>query len=310
MSDLAAVVSELAKFRKKDLAIRIIDLFKKNMSYLSQFEQVAYCYSILECYDQAIKIMENALPLAPSPQASYTYRSNLANLYIKKGMANRALIYINVNERIQKSKELAYLRLQAEQILEVEKEKKSGVAPTGYWNDVLHGKYHQHSHELANWIADYFDKNKQVYDFGCGWGKYLSDLDKKGFKKLKGYEGVVPSKKYFENIAPQDLTQKFKVGKKGNVICLDVAEHIPEKYVDVFLDNICNACDDKLVMSWAVRGQGGTNHVNCLDNHEAIALVEKKGFKYLVEVTQSARNSIGEFCQWFTNSILIFERTS
>ena len=218
MSDLVTVISELAKFRKKDLALRIVDLFKKHISYLSQFEQVAYCYSILECYDQAIKIMENALPLAPSPKESYMYRSNLANLYIKKGMANRALIYINVNERIQKSKELAYLRLQAEQILEVEQEKKSGVAPTGYWDDILHGKYHQHSNELGNWIANYFDKTKQVHDFGCGLGKYLSDLGNQGFKKLKGYEAVVPSKKCFENIVSQDLTQKFKVSKKGNVI--------------------------------------------------------------------------------------------
>lgn len=310
MSDLATVIVELKKLNKKELATRVVDLFKKNMQYLPQFEQISYCYAVLEDYDNAIKIMENALPLAPNPQTTYLYRNNLANLYVKKGLVNRALIYINVNEKIQKTKELAYLRLQAEQLLELEEEKKKGIAPTGFWDKNLGNKYHQHSHELGAWIAGYFEKYKQVHDFGCGWGKYLKDLDFCGFQHLKGYEGIVPDNKFFHDIVEQDLTKKFKVKTKGNVICLEVAEHIPAEYTDIFLSNICNACDDKLILSWAIRGQGGTGHVNCLNNDEAISLVVKKGFKYMSDHTKAARNSVKETCSWFKDSLLVFERAT
>lgn len=307
-SSLADVVGALKTKSKHHVASKVVDIFRKNMSFLNEFEQVAYCYTVLEEYHKAIKVMETALPLSPNPQSSYQYRSILADLYIKAKKYNRALIYINTNEKIQKTKELAYLRLQAEQMLEAEKEKKEGIAPTGYWDQKLASKYHQHSHELGSWIADYFEKEKQVHDFGCGWGKYLKDLELHGFQNLVGYEGVVPDNKFFDNIVTQDLTQKFQVSEKGNVICLEVAEHIPSEYTDVFIDNIKNACDNKLVMSWAVRGQGGTGHVNCLDNHEAIALVENKGFKYLPKETKSARDSIGQYCGWFMESLLVFER--
>lgn len=307
-SSLADVIDALRSHAKNELASRVVDIFRKNMSYLNEFEQVAYCYNILEEYHKAIKVMETALPLSPNPQSSYQYRNILADLYIKAKKYSRALIYINTNEKIQKTKELAYLRLQAEQMLEADQEKKKGIAPSGYWDKNLARKYHQHSHELGSWIADFFEKHKQVHDLGCGWGKYLKDLELRSFQKLVGYEGEVPDNKFFDNIVAQDLTQKFEVSEKGNVICLEVAEHIPSEYTDVFLDNILNACDGKLVMSWAVRGQGGTGHVNCLDNHEAITLVENRGFKYLPKETISARSSIGQYCGWFIESLLVFER--
>lgn len=308
MSNLVAVVDALKNIKKSDVARKVVELFHKNMSYLTEFEQVSFCYSLLGQYNDAIKIMENALPLSPNPQASYHYRNILADLYIKTKKYNRALIYIKINETMQKTKELAYLRLQAEQLLEDEKEKMEGVSPTGFWSKNLADKYHQHSHELGSWISEYFEADTQVHDFGCGWGKYLKDLELKGFKKLQGYEGVVPNNKFFDNIVVQNLTENFEVSQKGNVICLEVGEHIPKEYTDVFLNNISNACDNKLVMSWAVRGQGGTGHVNCLDNHEAIAIIENKGFEYLPVETKSARDSIGQHCGWFVESLLVFER--
>jgi tetratricopeptide (TPR) repeat protein len=308
MSDLATVVSVLANVDKKDLATRVVDLFRKNMSWLNQFEQVAYCYSILEEYEKAIKVMEIALPLSPNPQSSYMYRTNLANLYLKAGKINRALIYIDANEKIQKSKELAYLRLMAEEALAVEQEKNKGVAPTGYWDKNLASKYHQHCDELSAWICAFLNSEKKVYDFGCGWGKYLADLEKAGFKDLEGYEGIVPDNKFFPNIKQQDLSQKFEVKEKGDVICLEVGEHIPAEYMDVFIDNICSASSGKLIMSWAVRGQGGTGHVNCLNNDEVIPLIEKRGFKFLADKTQNARSCIKTSCDWFKKSLFVFER--
>lgn len=308
MSDLVTVVNALSNVGKKDLANKVLDLFSKHMSYLQQFEEVGYCYSVIDEFEKAIKIMEKALPLSPNPQSSYMYRTNLANLYIKAGKPNRALIYINVNEKIQKTKELAYLRLLAEEALALEQEKKNGIAPTGYWDKNLASKYHQHCDELSAWICAFLNPEKKVYDFGCGWGKYLANLEKAGFKNLEGYEGIIPDNKFFSNIKQQDLSQKFDVKEKGDVICLEVGEHIPAEYMDVFIDNICSASDDKLIISWAVRGQGGTGHVNCLNNDEVIPLIEKRGFKFLADKTNNARSCIKTNCDWFNKSLFVFER--
>lgn len=305
MSDLAAVIATLGNMNKKQLATKVVDLFKKNMQYLTQFEQVSHCYALLGHYDKAIKVMEIALPLAPNPQASYLYRTQLANLYIKIGKINRALIYIEANEKIHKSKEISYLRLLAEE----QKDLYSGISKTGYWDKELAKKHHIYSKNLSSWLSSYFEKDKMLYDFGCGVGSYLKDLKDSGFKSLVGYEGSVPDNKVFDNIQAHDLTKPLNLEKKGNVLFLEVGEHIPAEYQDIVLDNVCDSCDGKLVLSWAVRGQGGTGHINELDNHEIIPEITRRGFIHDDEKTKEVRKLFfNDPCPWFLGSIMIFER--
>jgi len=192
------------------------------------------------------------------------------------------------------------------------------IADTGYWDGVEAHLHHGYSRPLVNWIADFLkdEKDKQIYDFGCGIGQYMQQLQLFGFTKLQGFEGSPPVKKVFQNIVEQDLTKPFVVPNKGNCIFLEVAEHIPKEYEDIALDNIVNACDGKLITSWAVRGQGGHGHVNCLDNHEAIERFTRRGMIYLADATESVRsvihptkNSIDD-CElpWFKNTTLIFKK--
>lgn len=183
------------------------------------------------------------------------------------------------------------------------------ITQTGYWesDDKL---YHVRCEGLFNWIVDYLSpqKNKQLYDFGCGLGHYLKPLSNAGFTKLTGFEGKVPLYKEFENIISQDLSVSFSVPEKGNCICLEVGEHIPAQFENIFIDNITNACDDNLIMSWAVRGQQGEGHVNCLNNDEVIPKIVERGFKFLTDETLSARKNVGDQYPWFQNTTLIFKR--
>jgi tetratricopeptide (TPR) repeat protein len=305
MSNLASVTAILLGMGKKELAKRVVNLFHKNMNYLNEFEQVSYSYLNLGIIDKAIDVCEKALVLSPNPQAAYMYRSNLASMYLQAGRPNRALIYININEKLSPNKELALMRLQVEQELEI----KNGIQKTGYWNKNLAKKHHAHSSNLSKWLANYLDKNKTTYDFGCGIGSYLKDLKDEGFADLIGFEGDVPDNKVFENIKEQDLSVPFNFDKKGNMIFLEVGEHIPAEYQNIVLDNVCNACDGKLVLSWAVRGQGGTGHVNELDNYEVIPEIQKRGFKFLPDKTKEIRAVfVDDPCPWFLGSIMIFER--
>jgi len=185
------------------------------------------------------------------------------------------------------------------------------ISKTGFWNGETAHIHHVHSVELSNWICNFLkdNKDKRVYDFGCGLGNYLKDLKDDGFTDLVGYEGDIPKNKVFSRMWEQDLTVPITdIYEKGNVISLEVGEHLPSEFQDIFIDNITNACDNYLITSWAIRGQAGFGHVNCLDNHEIIPEFEKRGFKYLPEESLDARSVIQDYCAWFRNTLLIFKK--
>ena len=184
------------------------------------------------------------------------------------------------------------------------------IAKTGYWNGETAHLHHAHSQELSNWICEFLknEKDKYLNDLGCGLGNYLNDLRNNGFTKLNGYEGDPSPKSKFGFIFKCDLTKKLKDINIGNIISLEVGEHIPAEFMDIYLDNITNNCDNYLITSWAIRGQEGFGHVNCLDNHEVIPLIESRGFTYLKEESESARSVIKDNTWWFKNTILIFKK--
>jgi SAM-dependent methyltransferase len=186
------------------------------------------------------------------------------------------------------------------------------ISATGYWEDKAK-LYHTCCEPLCNWIIDYLKdyKDKTLYDFGCGNGQYLAKLHAAGFTKMTGFEGSVPVYKEFDNIIQQDLTIPFLLPETGNCLFLEVAEHVPAQFENIMLDNIINSCNNKLIMSWARRGQGGYGHVNEKNNDEAILKMCSKGLIYLSEESASAKNIIpnNDPCHWFKNTVLIFQKS-
>lgn len=188
------------------------------------------------------------------------------------------------------------------------------ITDTGYWTGQDVAQNHTCCEPLAGWIIDYLkdDKEKLLYDFGCGIGSYLIRLERAGFTKLTGFEGDPPANRESSHVHKHDLTVPLNLFHQGNVLSLEVAEHIPAQYQDEFVSNLARACDGKLILSWAVRGQAGHGHVNCLDNLEAITVIEKAGFKYLPTTTGFARSAVlmDQSHPWFHNTLLIFEKVS
>lgn len=186
------------------------------------------------------------------------------------------------------------------------------IAETGYWNGETAHVHHVHCKELSKWICEFLEENiskfDQITDQGCGLGNYLKDLEDYGFDNLLGYEADIPKNKVFDNIRQQDLTKLIVSGVSGTVISLEVGEHIPAEYMNVYLDNITNACSNYLITSWAVRGQEGFGHVNCLDNHEIIPEIEKRGFKLLEKETEEVRGIDLSEAPWFKDTLLVFKK--
>lgn len=190
------------------------------------------------------------------------------------------------------------------------------IKETGYWTNDTSVSEHMHSPNLSDWIINFLKdyKDTQVYDFGCGLGDYLKELKDNGFKKLKGIEGDPIKTDHTFEIMTLDLTTPFQLEEKGNVICLEVGEHIPAEYENTFLENIKNHCDKYLILSWAIRNQGGHGHVNELDNEEVIDKITNLGFKFLDETTLDVRRALetvrvpADRCYYFKSTVMIFEK--
>jgi SAM-dependent methyltransferase len=187
------------------------------------------------------------------------------------------------------------------------------IANTGFWNGETAHNHHVHSDNLSQWIYDFCIKKKiqSVTDFGCGLGEYLSKLSPIVNNAI-GVEGSIPKQAKFEYIIQGDLTTdlKSKAFTSDLVISLEVGEHIPAEFMAVYLDNITNHSAKYLITSWAVRGQAGFGHVNCLDNAEIIPEFEKRGFKLLEKETEKARLIIEDKAHWFRNTLFIFKNNA
>jgi SAM-dependent methyltransferase len=187
------------------------------------------------------------------------------------------------------------------------------IANTGFWNGETAHNHHVHSENLSQWIYDFCIKKKiqSVTDFGCGLGEYLAKLSPIVSNAI-GVEGSIPKEAKFEYIIQGDLTTdlKSKAFTSDLVISLEVGEHIPAEFMGVYLDNITNHSAKYLITSWAVRGQAGFGHVNCLDNAEIIPEFEKRGFKLLEKETEKARLIIEDKANWFRNTLFIFKNNA
>lgn len=187
------------------------------------------------------------------------------------------------------------------------------ISSTGYWHKDTNILAHQYSEELSCWIVKFLSKqnqqNEPLYDLGCGLGLYLKKLKENNFSNLTGYEGDPHSLKQFDNIKKQDLTKIIKDDlPKGNVISLEVGEHIPFIYMENFLDNIDKLCNNFLIISWAIKTQKGHGHVNCLNNDEILPILCKRNYILLHSETIQVRNIISENCKYFKKTLFILKK--
>jgi hypothetical protein len=119
---------------------------------------------------------------------------------------------------------------------------------------------------VAQYINTYIQPDYFI-DFGCSTGLYLQQIKLlMPHVESVGYEFSQDAKDnpLCDNIILADLTQILNVDKKNNTLslCLEVLEHIEDKYWKDVLHNITKL-SDKIIFSADHPGQGGTGHINC-----------------------------------------------
>lgn len=172
----------------------------------------------------------------------------------------------------------------------------------GAWGPA-EAQHHQSSQFLGDYFTLRFDLTKPVFDFGCGPAYYVRRLREAGFESY-GYDGYVAN----DLVKEIDLSKPVDLGVSGTVISLEVGEHIPKEFQEVYTDTITRHCDGLLVMSWAEVGQPGIGHVNCRDQDEVIADIVGRGFRFLNNETAAVRKGIENNVDWFRRTLLIFEK--
>jgi len=105
-----------------------------------------------------------------------------------------------------------------------------------------------------------------VLDVGCGAGAWCKVWKEAGVNAVVGVDGEYIDRQdllfSIEDFHAQDLSKTFNLNSTFDIVAsLEVAEHVPEEYADVFIDNLVRH-GKKILFSAAVPGQGGEFHVN------------------------------------------------
>lgn len=181
------------------------------------------------------------------------------------------------------------------------------VLPNGVWTQETADATHQSSKFLASFLAEHLPKEMPVYDFGCGHGYYLGELEKAGYHCI-GVEGYQLNNFKCKNVLVHDLGKPIDMLIPGTVISLEVGEHLPKSAQETFMRNVTLNCGGILIFSWAEIGQPGLGHINCRDINEVVADVESRGFKYQKDASEAMRPHFEEHVSWFRRTFMLFSK--
>lgn len=107
---------------------------------------------------------------------------------------------------------------------------------------------------------------KTVVDVGCGSGTWLSVFRAIGIEDVLGVDGDWVDENLLriprECFLRADLEKPLALDKRFDLVAsLEVAEHLPPRCADTFVDSLCRL-GQVILFSAAIPFQGGRNHVN------------------------------------------------
>mmetsp|Transcript_26548 Transcript_26548/g.41650 ORF Transcript_26548/g.41650 Transcript_26548/m.41650 type:complete len:347 (+) Transcript_26548:105-1145(+) len=167
---------------------------------------------------------------------------------------------------------------------------------------------------LGNHLRDNVFNGMSVVDLGAGLGHYGKIFREEGspVKSWVGFDGAMNVERATDGLVRfMDLTQPHPADERpcvnGDwVLSLEVAEHIPPQFTDHFIRNLRCSCTVGAVVSWAVPSQrGGLGHVNCKEQKDAIAAMERWGFVVDREATEAAQAAAS--MSHFKRNTLVFQ---
>jgi cyclopropane fatty-acyl-phospholipid synthase-like methyltransferase len=176
----------------------------------------------------------------------------------------------------------------------------------GFWEGGGHDN-HLFDNSLANELLSLFKnlKIKNILDLGCGTGDYTKFFISNGIV-CDGYDGNPNTPEVSDGVCgvinlahPIDLGNKFDC-----VLSLEVGEHLPKEYEDIFIQNLDKHSTGLIIISWAIPGQGGGGHFNEQSNEYITEKFIKLGYVRNYDMEAPLRRS--PKYHWFKNTIMVF----
>lgn len=174
---------------------------------------------------------------------------------------------------------------------------------------------HHWIQKVMGWMVGEFGRFESSLDLGAGDGYYSYVLRE---MKTEAYAVEVdevaaeftPEEVWF---VPWDLRNPLDLKRAYDlVLCLEVAEHLPEASADTLCDTIGRHCGKLLLFTAAPPKQGGHGHVNCQPEAYWIEKLGRRGLAHWDEGTARARraweNILGESLPWLWKNVMIFVR--
>lgn len=176
----------------------------------------------------------------------------------------------------------------------------------GYWIG-YDKKEHRFDAALADAILEIANINEfsTIMDVGCGEGKYV-ELFRSNGMICSGYDGNPKTVLLNGKCKVLDFAVPVDVEPADLVVSLEVGEHIPEEFEDVFISNLVSHANKMIILSWGIPGQGGFGHVNCRENKYIIKKITGFGWLYSGGCSEFLRMNCS--IRWFTNTMMVFEK--
>jgi SAM-dependent methyltransferase len=107
---------------------------------------------------------------------------------------------------------------------------------------------------------------RSIVDIGCGVGTWLAVALEAGILDVVGVDGTYVDRSLLQipdaRFVAHDLTKEIDLKRSFDLmVSLEVAEHLPARAADVFVDSLVRH-GPIVLFSAAIPGQGGTAHVN------------------------------------------------
>ena len=190
------------------------------------------------------------------------------------------------------------------------------------------GKYLGTSHQSNQFFDESFadqivkflkrEKVKKIADLGCGFGQYTFHFRKNGID-CDCFDGNPDTPEITNNECKiLDLSEEHDFtspAKKGStvqpweyVISLEVGEHIPKEFENVFIQNLHKNNSRGIILSWAHGvGWGGHGHVNCHSNEYIKDIFYTLGYDNDLIAENFLRKSVTD-SKWFKQTTMVFKK--
>jgi cyclopropane fatty-acyl-phospholipid synthase-like methyltransferase len=166
-----------------------------------------------------------------------------------------------------------------------------------------------------------FGTPSSLLDVGCGLGELVRisermQIEAWGCDQLVD-DSYEPEGSFFhcDLRQPFSLAEHTKVSVVDWVICLETGEHMPDEFINVFCDTLCNHvrrdAHSMLIFTAAHPGQGGTEHVSTRPATFWRDMFYERGLNYQPERTHKLLIhwlNLGSPKFWLSSNLQIFSK--